>query len=396
MGDSLAAGFQNFSLVSNQQANSFANVVARQARQAMELPRIAEPGIPSPLRLGGMANPSEPLIVHSACADALISGSPNPQCGTAPPAFPVRESPINQPTNLAVPGMTVNEALTKAPGPLPNPPTAVDVMTNLILGIPGPPLGLSGTQVDQAIALKPSVVLLWIGANDILLAGLSGDFSQLTRIDRFYASFRTLMQRLSSTDARLVVANIPDVTIIPYFTSAQTLAAETGLSLSTVTRKLGMGVGDYLRPGALSIAMEILNNTRMGSLPDTCPATVPGLPFTVVPCILRSHEANRMRVVAVAFNLVIIQQAFQHRAVLIDTYSLLNHIKAKGYVANGQKLNMNYLGGFFTLDAMHPTNTGHAIIANEWIRMINHGLGMNIPTVSIDAIAKADPLVFPK
>jgi hypothetical protein len=54
---------------------------------------------------------------------------------------------------------------------------------------------------------------------------------------------------------------------------------------------------------------------------------------------------------------------------------------------------LDYLGGFFTLDAVHPTNTGHAIIANEWIKTMNNRLGMNIPSVSVDQIAQNDPLV---
>ena len=392
VGDSLAAGFQNFSLLSTQQVSSFANLISVQANQPMSLPLMASPGIPNPLRLK-RGIPSS-LAGFVACTDALLMRT-NAICEVAPGTLPPlpRELPIRQPTNLAVPGVTVHQALTKTPVPPDQVQSAVDAMTNLILGIPGPPLGLAGSQVDQAVALDPSTVLLWIGANDVLMAGLSGDFTMLTRVDRFYSSFKTLTDRLAATGARMVIANIPDVTVVPYFMSPQTLARQTGFSVSTITWKLGMGSRDYLRPGAVSIALDILAGRRSGPLPDTCPATVPGLPFTTVPCVLKGSQADLMRATVFAFNLVILERAIARRAVFIDTYSLLNQIKENGFIANKRKLTMDYLGGFFTLDAIHPTNTGHAIIANEWIKTMNSRLGMDIPLVSVDRIAQNDPLV---
>jgi phospholipase/lecithinase/hemolysin len=265
-------------------------------------------------------------------------------------------------------------------------------MANLILGLPGPPAGLTGSQVDQAVALNPSTILLWIGANDALIAGLSGDFSRLTSIDRFYSSYKRLIDRLAKTDARLVVANIPDVTVIPYFMSAETLAAQSGFPIETVTAKLRINRRDYLRPCAVPIAIEILNN-RADALPSKCAPTVPGLLFEPVPAVMKAGQADFLRAAVLAYNLVILERAIAHRATLVDTFSLLNRIKANGYIANGRKITMDFLGGFFTLDAMHPTNTGHAIIANEWIKTMNSRLGTSIPQVSVDNVAKNDPLV---
>ena len=40
-------------------------------------------------------------------------------------------------------------------------------------------------------------------------------------------------------------------------------------------------------------------------------------------------------------------------------------------------------GGVFSLDGVHPNGIGYAIIANEFIRVINEFYGANLQTVSV-------------
>ena len=53
------------------------------------------------------------------------------------------------------------------------------------------------------------------------------------------------------------------------------------------------------------------------------------------------------------------------------------------------------MGGLFSLDGIHPTNTGYAIIANEFIKAMNRSLAAGIPPVSVEQVSKTDPLIFP-
>jgi hypothetical protein len=50
----------------------------------------------------------------------------------------------------------------------------------------------------------------------------------------------------------------------------------------------------------------------------------------------------------------------------------------------------------FSLDGVHPTNTGYAIIANEFIKTMNRSLRTNIPYVSVAQVSQTDPLIFPE
>ncbi len=57
-------------------------------------------------------------------------------------------------------------------------------------------------------------------------------------------------------------------------------------------------------------------------------------------------------------------------------------------------LTTQYLGGIFSLDAIHPTNTGYAILANAFIERMNCQLHTDIPRVNVDEVAEHDPLIF--
>ncbi|HYV62622.1 MAG TPA: hypothetical protein VE958_08100 [Bryobacteraceae bacterium] len=67
----------------------------------------------------------------------------------------------------------------------------------------------------------------------------------------------------------------------------------------------------------------------------------------------------------------------------------------RGYVTLGQRLSTEFLGGVFSLDGIHPTYTGHALIANEFIRALNTQFAAGIPPVSVGQVAASDPLVLP-
>jgi hypothetical protein len=54
-------------------------------------------------------------------------------------------------------------------------------------------------------------------------------------------------------------------------------------------------------------------------------------------------------------------------------------------------LTTDFLGGLFSLDGIHPTNTEYGIIANDFIDAMNQSLRTGIPDADI---AASDPLVF--
>jgi GDSL-like Lipase/Acylhydrolase len=359
VGDSLSAGYQNGSLLETQQVNGYANLVAKQTGVPLFLPLIKDPGVPPVLQLVSV----NPLVI-------LPSTDPIP-------SMP-RVDPLQQATDLAVPGANVSDALNKVPFAA----TTDDyVMTNLVLGFPGalamPPV--LKTQVQWAQALQPTTIILWIGNNDALGAAISGN-DNFTPVPEFADSYGKVVDALASTKATLVIANIPDVTSIPFLFSVPKLAALFGVPEAVIMFRLGLQPGDYVTLDFLSDAATIVQ-TGTGALPDNA--------------VLTATEAANVSAAVDAYNLIIKSEAQRVGAALVDIHELFADIGQRGYVVNGQRLNTGFLGGIFSLDGIHPTNTGYAVVANEFIKTMNRTFDVDIPPVAVAKIAKTDPLILP-
>ena len=352
VGDSLAAGYMNDSLLGAQQVGSFASLIAAQAREDLPLPLIAAPGIPN-------------VIVS-------VDPGPPPIIFRAPGMSTGRVNPTVQAMNLAVPGHTVHDALVTGPS-LP-----IDSLTDLVLGLPGLLAGVSRSQVEWAEALVPSTVLLWLGANDVL-GSVFAATPLMTPPAAFAADYSAVITRLASTGAALVVGNVPDVTRVPYLTPAQQVAELVGQPLALIGPVLGLSDGDAITPEGVALVPAVLANPALGTLPANV--------------VLTATEAQTIRAAIDAYNEIIAEHAERFDATLVDMHALVSDLNDSGYVVNGQRLTTAFLGGLFSLDGGHPSLTGHAIIANEIIKTMNRRTGAAIPPVSVSRVAVADPLV---
>jgi hypothetical protein len=92
---------------------------------------------------------------------------------------------------------------------------------------------------------------------------------------------------------------------------------------------------------------------------------------------------------------IILAESLSRGAIVVDAHALVNQLALNGYSANGKHLTTGLLGGIVSLDGIHPTNTGYAIIANQFIEVMNRWWGTNIPEANVNAIAAHDPLVPP-
>ena len=352
VGDSLAAGYMNDSLLDAQQVGSFASLIAAQAGEDLPLPLIAAPGVPN-------------VIVG-------VDPGPPPIIVRAPGVSTGRVNPTVQAMNLAVPGHTVHDALVTGPS-LP-----IDSLTDLVLGLPGLLAGVSRSQVEWAKALAPSTVLLWLGANDVLSSVFAAT-PLVTPPAAFAADYSAVISRLASTGAALVVGKC-------------TRCHACALSHA---RPAGGGAGraaagpDRTWCSASATEMPLPRRAWRSSRP--CSRIPPSgkLPANVV---LTAAEAQTIRAAIDAYNEIIAARAEQFDATLVDMHALVSDLNDRGYVVNGRRLTTAFLGGLFSLDGGHPSLTGHAIIANEIIKTMNRRTGAAIPPVSVSRVAAADPL----
>ncbi|HEX4164122.1 MAG TPA: hypothetical protein VHZ55_01490, partial [Bryobacteraceae bacterium] len=81
-----------------------------------------------------------------------------------------------------------------------------------------------------------------------------------------------------------------------------------------------------------------------------------------------------------------------HGGVLVDVNALVSKVYASGYQLGNQELSTNFFGGLFSLDGIHPSNTGYGIIANYFIQTMNAQMGSRIPLANVEEIFENDPL----
>ncbi|HEY3626311.1 MAG TPA: SGNH/GDSL hydrolase family protein [Terracidiphilus sp.] len=365
IGDSLSAGFQNGSLLDSQQPHGWASLVAKQAGVQLVLPLIAPPGAPAVLQ--------------------LVSLGPPPVTKQAPGISPGRDNPSQQPYDVAVPGHSLDDIINRVPVLVPS--SDEDVITAAVLALP---LGGNRSQMNLAIQLKPTALFIWAGSNDALVADIAGTPAVMTPASAFSQDFQQLITTLHTrTKATLIVANVPDVTLVPYLTPATVILAEisaaSGLPQAVVSALLGIQPGDLVNATGLAQVESAVAALQHGQMPA---------PLTDAD-FLSAAEVAQVQSTVNQYNAAIAQQVSAAGGILVDIHAFFQNAAQNGVTISGFPASTAFLGGLFSLDGIHPTNTAYALIANQYIATINAALKTNIPPVDVSSIAASDPLFPP-
>jgi len=352
-GDSLTAGFQSASLIDISQKHSYPSIIAAQATAGaadFEQPLVSPPGIPGILQLHGLF----PAVILPA------AGQGSPENINLPRLY----------NNLAVPGETLHSMITVSSDV---PGTGHPGLHDLILR------GF-GTQLAEVIGSKPSFVTLWIGNNDALGAATSGNVALLTPLANFQADYTTIVGAITTmTHAKMALANIPDVTSIPFVTTIPPILVNpttnqpvifNGGTVPLIGPKGLLGPGDHV---LLSASADLAKGLGIPRPIGT------GLPLPASDVLLAADAATIDARVA-QFNAVIQATAQQIGAAYVDVNSLLKQLASTGIEVGGIPFNASFLtGGVFSYDGVHPTRFGYAYVANAFIAAINAQFGASIP-----------------
>jgi len=267
--------------------------------------------------------------------------------------------------NLAVSGADTTSILTQAAG------TPIDDETDLVLS------PRTGTQVQIAQSLQAPFMTCWIGSNDALGAVLAFDqldASQLTPVPVFAANYQQIVQSLTSWKTQVLFGNVPNVIDVGFLFSNDDLTLFLG-------QDVGLPAGSY----TTVVAMLLL---KLG-LADSTLLQDPSW-------VLHAGEVQTIESTIQQYNQIIAQQAAAANMPVVDINSLLAQVHQTGVPFGKVKLTTRYLGGMFSLDGVHPSNIGHAIVANAFLKAANSAFHMNAPPLSTQqllTIFAADPFV---
>lgn len=267
--------------------------------------------------------------------------------------------------NLSVSGASTGSILNDMSG------TPIDDEVDLVLS---PQIG---SQITIAQSLRPPFTICWIGANDALGSVLS--FNQLngtqfTSQAQFQSNFQQIVTGLTGWGGKIIFANVPDVTKVGFMLSRQDLITFLG-------NDYGLADGSYTSAIAMLLIKLGINNGSLIQNPDW---------------VLDPTEIQNIQNAVIGFNQTMATQTAAAGVPLLDAYTLFNDIVAVPPTFGNVTVTNRFLGGIFSLDGVHPSDIGHALVANFFIGEANSFYHMNIPPMSqaeLDSIVKADPFI---
>jgi hypothetical protein len=427
LGNSLTAGFSDNALFIEGQKGSYTNILAQQFAKVgggeFKIPFMAD-NIGG-LLFGGAANPRfGRRLYFNGAGPVPVSGT-----STTEVFAPNTGGPYN---NMGVPGAKSYHLLFDGYG---NP-------ANLALGLANPYFvrfasAPNKSILQDAMAQEPTFFSLWIGNNDVLgyatAGGVTtaqdpingGDITPPSGAPGvgFDGTYGALVTTLTSGGAKGVVANIPYVSSIPFFTTvaynAATLPLANATALNTAYNAYNIGIAGapisaeekakrtitfVEGKNALVIIDEALSNLgptvpkmRMATSKDLILLSSGGVSAQVHIAagngitspladnwVLTEAENLEIKTAVDAYNATIETLATSKGLAFFDAKKLMSQVATTGVSSNGYTVRSTYVtGGGFSMDGVHPSPRGYALIANAFMDAINKKYGSNLKPVDI-------------
>jgi hypothetical protein len=388
VGNSLTAGYSNGGLYRFGQMNSYPSIMARQMQSvgggAFNQPLFAEgqENGSGYLQITGFSNGTP--VITPVTTDLAIRGLEDvPGFGNVT-LYTKYTGDIE---NYGVPGIKLEE-LTYAPYGNLN-----GYFERLL---PGNSPTNTTTYLSFITARPFTFFSNWLGNNDALLYATSGGAGDvLTDESEFAELYNLLITSLTATGAKGVVATIPDVTSIPYFTTVTVSQIVAGVQKANPTVQgiyINALVSGTTYAPRLATAADLIVLTFPTSMIGTPVSTPYGsLPYGLTPYtpvdnqyVLDANEVALTKAHVLSYNQTIKSVAQSKGLAVFDAFTFLDNVNSYGFSSNGLSLTSQFVsGGLFSLDGVHLTPRGYAVVANQFIDAINAKYGSNIPEANI-------------
>ncbi len=434
LGNSLTAGYCDNALFIEGQANSYPAILADQ----FALVGGGEFKIPytndntGGLLLGGNVI-AGPRLYFNGAGPAPVTGIPTTEVST------VLAGPFN---NMGVPGAKSFHLLAPGYGNVAG--VATGQANPYFVRFASSP---STTILADAAAQDPTFFSLWIGNNDVLGYATSGGSgtnqtgnfnpatygpNDITDPNVFANVYTALVDGMTANGAQGVVANLPYVTTIPFFTTVPhnpvPLNAATAAQLNAgfsaynngllFAQSVGLLTADEVTRRTISFTASTTNRVVMvdsfltnlaaygipsyrqatsedlvvlparsfiGTVVGGNPAQINGVSVPLADnWILSKDEILEVKTATDAYNATIQSIASAKGLAFVDANALMTRVANGGITADNFTVTSTYVtGGGFSLDGVHPGPRGYALISNEFIKAINATYGSNFKGVSL-------------
>jgi len=409
LGDSYASGFADGAIYQEAQENSYANILASRFTS-----------------VGGTAF-TQPILVSDN--DRGVGFQPTPQglyfttkyvlgyntdCLDATSLAPKLADPTVSQQEL------LTDLVTPVTGPFNNtgvPGTKIGAMLLPGYASLNPYYGRfaaapQATVVETAMAVNPTFYSLWIGNFDVMGYAISGGAGDVITDQNVFGNvLNGILDILSATGGAGVIANIPEIKDIPFFTTipinglmlTQDLAdmlnqayipynqgaqqvgvpeinfqagpnywviQDTTAPYNMIGGLRQIVAGEYL---LMSVPQDSLKCGGWGSQDP-----IPGQ-FTLI-----ASEVENIGNATHGFNTSIENAIAGRKLALVDMKSAFNSLTDNTFTIDGVTLTGEFIrGNVFSLDGLHLTGQGNAWVAHTFINKINSFYSASVPQVNI-------------
>jgi hypothetical protein len=366
-GTSLSAGYESGGLVDRHQVHGFTAVFAQQVGKTV---RLDGTGTFSQPTVNGDGLP--PLLAVQSFSPLVISNDGRTQGEATNLAWPRPYNDLGVPAALA---FDFASTFDYGGGYFP-------LVTRNI-----------GSIRDQVLAQAPTFISLEYGSNEVLGPATSGTYLQpypfMTPAGYsaiITAAVDTL--HLFAPNAKIALCNVPNVTSIPFFTTFKPYTIQLANGQPTTL----IGPGGYPLQAADLVLLTAADSLAVGTgFPVGSYNYTGGLAGNGRPLldsqVLDTGEQSQLDNDIQTMNATLATLAGRPYVALVDINATLAALAANGITIGPMTYTTAFVrGGLFSLDGVHPTDVGYAIMANAMIDGVNAKFGTNVPD--------ADPLRF--
>lgn len=447
LGNSLTAGFSDAALFRAGQVASFPNMLAQNFALAgggdFNIPFMADD-------LGGATLGGQQILGNRLIL-SFTSGSPAPVPVSGQGTTEISNVLSGSFNNMGVPGAKSYHLLAPGYGNLAGVP--VGAANPYFARFASSP---NTTILADAAAQNATFFSLWIGNNDVLgyvTAGGAG-VDQTGNLDPstyggsdisdpmvVAGAIDGVIQTMKANGANGVIANLPDVTSIPFLNTVphnpipldaataglvngayaaynqallafstnqnplgtplispeeaarRTITFEAGATNAAVIIDEDLTDLTAISPALISMRqataddlLTLTSSSFIGTLAN--PADPTSINGVAVPLgdqwVLTPEEQATANTALVAYNQIIASLAAQYDLAFVDANTLLVELGTNGFtLADGSVVTSDFgTGGGFSLDGVHPSPRGYAILATAFTEAINTKFGSNLPAVN--------------
>ncbi len=452
-GGATAPGVGTIGRVQETQENGFYALLWEQANKVTKstlenpatspLPLITPPGIGGILAKTSSGFPAG--LTTECTGERAAAFSPSGALGD-------RMNPNTTPYDVAVSGQTTHEVIAMyqplsscaSAATIAMSPPALAALNSLLFSESEafyPALANFGSQVTQlqaAESLHGQLATVNIGSNDLLHFAFANGGSPPANPTAIGNDIATIIRGLQASGAKVAVANLVDVLGGALFFPVQSTTEPTyeqnldaflqaaiingaaqqfgippsvAATIPAVQAKVAaaeLAAHQYAQAEIQQAGLGPNGYFLLPVLLDTVAAILQSqpVPQVVTPAnptgageFVSDQTALTVKQLNVAYDQAIAGAAASTGAALVDiasTFQAAEALRAQGKPfplgdPQGDTATLQYGGGFFSLDGLHPSNTGYAVIANLFITAFDTKYGQAFPLVDIHTVVMGDP-----